>query len=779
MPGTPASRPKRQVAGRAAAKPKRKAPRGSAAKKTLAGRSGKSGQRAPASKKWRYIASILLLLLAFFSAYLLYLNQIIDSRFEGGAWALPSRVYARSLEIYPGLELTREQLVYELELASYSRSENQALAGEYRLLGASLELHSRPFQFSDQDQGDSVVQVFFDAGKVIAVVDSRAGVDLPVFRLPPLILGSYYPQSGEDRLLLSEDQVPQRLIAALVAVEDRAFFEHNGVSPLAILRALWANLQAGRAVQGGSTLTQQLAKNLFLTPQKSLLRKINEAFMALLLELRFSKQAIVTAYINEVFLLQQNQIAIHGFARASRMLFGRGVDRLEVEHLALLVGMVKGPSRYNPMTAPELALERRNLVLKIMLAQGLLDQQAFAKARAAPLGVAAQLPGLNPFPAYLDLVKHQLQLSYSSDELEHRGLRVFTAFDPLVQQNLERGLARGLARFKQPELQAAVVIADYLNGDIQGLIGDRVTDYPGFNRALMAQRPIGSLIKPLLLYSLLQGDLTLASEVSDEPVRIKQSNSIVWEPRNYDRQLHGRMSLYKAFIHSYNLPFISLGVESGGLEALAQNLAKIHLLKHDVVYPSMLLGTTEMSAYEVAQMFQVIANDGYFTPLTTIRSVTDQHNKTLSRIPLESHKLFDRAQMIQVQRAMVGVSEQGTARYLAERFGALTLAGKTGTTNEARDSWFAGFSDRLLGVVWLGRDDNTPIRLTGSSGALRVWADIMELQGFSAFKLTPDDSLAWHYIDIENGGISQQGCANSVLLPIPQGRLPKLRSRCQ
>jgi len=746
MPRTPASKSKRQAAGKAAVKPKRKSAGRSGAKKAAAKRPRKTARKsAPqktAQKRWRYLVVIATLLVSFLAGYLIYLNQIIDSRFDGGAWALPSRVYARSLEIYPGLALTREQLVHELKLANYSRALSQPQAGEYRQLGASLELHSRPFQFSDQNQSSGLVQIFFNAGKVIALVDLQAGIDLS-------------------------------------AVEDRAFFEHSGVSPFAILRALWANLQAGRPVQGVSTLTQQLAKNLFLTPQKSLLRKMNEAFMALLLELRFSKQAIITAYINEVFLLQQNKIAIHGFARASRMLFGRGVDRLEDEHLALLVGMVKGPSRYNPLTAPKLALERRNLVLKIMLEQGLLDQPAFATASAAALGVSSQLPGINPFPAYLDLVKHQLQISYTRDELEHRGLRVFTAFDPLLQQNLERGLARGLERFKQPELQAAVVIADYLNGDIQALIGDRVTDYPGFNRALMAQRPIGSLIKPLLLYSLLQGDLTLASEVSDEPVRIKQSNSIVWEPRNFDRKLHGNMSLYEAFIRSYNLPFISLGVKSGGLEALVDSLSKIHLLKHDVVFPSMLLGTTEMSAYEVAQMFQVIANDGYFTPLTTIRSVTDQHNKILSRIPLESHKLFDRARMIQVQRAMVGVSEQGTARYLADRFGERTIAGKTGTTNEARDSWFAGFSDRLLGVVWLGRDDNAPIRLTGSSGALRVWADIMELQGFSAFKLTPDDSLAWHYIDTHNGGISQQGCANSVLLPIPKDRIPKLRSRCQ
>ena len=742
-------------------------------KRSVAARSSTRSHR-----KRRYLGIAALLLLAAFAVYLGYLNHIINSRFDGGAWALPSRVYARALEIYPGQALLREQLIYELELSSYARVASEPLPGEYRLLGESLEFNGRAFEFADHMQDSRRVQVFFLGDKVGAVNDSRNGNDLSIFRLPPFMLGSYYPDNGEDRLLLAEDEVPQGLVDVLIAVEDRSFFEHSGVSPLAIVRALLANLKAGKAVQGGSTLTQQLAKNLFLTPRKTLLRKINEAFMAILLELRFSKRAIITAYINEVFLLQQNRIAIHGFERASRMLFRRSVDRLEAQQLALLVGMVQGPSRYNPFSAPEAAMARRNLVLKIMSEQGLLDEAELKRASAAPLGVVRHLPGVNRFPAYLDLVKHQLQTSYSSDELSRRGLRVFTAFDPSAQQNLERGLEQGLRRFDQPRLQAAVMIADYLNGDILALAGDRVSDYPGFNRALMAQRPIGSLIKPLLLYSLLQDDLTLASKVKDQTVRIKQSDGKVWEPRNYDRKLHGEMSLYQAFVRSYNLPFIWLGID-GGLEALAQNLGKIMLLKHDVVYPSMLLGTTEMSAYEVAQMFQVIANNGYFTPLTTIRSVTDQDNHVLRRIPLDSLKLFEQARMIQVQRAMIGVAEHGTASYLARRFEGRTLAGKTGTTSEARDSWFAGFSNRLLGVVWLGRDDNTPINLSGSSGALRVWADIMQLQGFEPFKLTRDDSLAWHYIDPLSGAISQQKCANSVLLPLPQDRIPKARSRCQ
>ena len=530
-------------------------------------------------------------------------------------------------------------------------------------------------------------------------------------------------------------------------------------------------------MQGGSTLTQQLAKNMFLTPKRSLLRKINEAFMSIMLELRFSKPAIITAYINEVFLLQQNRIAIHGFDRASRMLFRREVAHLSPSQVALLVGMVQGPSRYNPYSKPEAAQARRNLVLSIMRDQGLIDPDTFVRATEEPLGVVARLPGVNPFPAYLDLVKKQLRSSYTDKELAKRGLRVFTAFDPQVQRSLERGLNRGLGRFAQPELQAAAVVSDYLSGDILAMVSDRTSDFPGYNRALMAQRPIGSLIKPLLLYSLLQGKLTLASQVSDEPISIRQSNGDIWEPRNYDRELHGSMTLYQAFVRSYNLPFIHLGVD-GGLEALAQNLAKIHLLKHDVVYPSMLLGTTAMSAFEVAQMYQVIANNGYFTPLTTIRSVTDRRHQNLERIPLESHKLFDQGRMIQVQRAMIGVTESGTASYLSQRFAGSTLAGKTGTTNEARDSWFAGFSQRLLAVVWLGRDDNQPINLTGSTGALRVWADIMEAQGFESFQLSRDDSLKWREVNPIDGGITRKSCANSVLLPFPQGQVPGKRSTC-
>jgi len=712
------------------------------------------------------------------SGYLVYLNYLIGLRFEGDTWALPSRVYSRSLDLYPGLALKQDSLQYELSLSIYQAVKTQPLPGQYRVLGNSIEIHSRSFEFSDQIQPIQNIRVDFSNDEVGQILDINSGRQLELFRLPPVVIGSYYPQNEEDRLLLTIEEIPKPLIEILLAVEDKFFYRHFGINPASILRAMIANLKAGKIVQGGSTLTQQLAKNLFLTSERTLVRKINEAFMAILLEIRFSKQTILAAYINEVFLLQQKKIAIHGFELASHLLFKQSIDHLSLDKLALLVGMVKGPSRFNPITQPIAALERRNLVLRTMLESSLIDDSDFQYLSSKPLEVVARLPGVNRFPAYLDLVKRQLKKTYNAEALSTRGLRIFTPFDPLIQRHLERGLKTSLARLGQDELQASVVIADYLNGDIQALVGDRQVDFPGFNRAIMAQRPIGSLIKPLLLYSLLEGGLTLASIVEDKRIQIRQSNGKIWEPRNYDKKLHGAMSLYQAFVKSYNLPFVHLGI-NGGLEVLVKNLARINLLKHDVIYPSLLLGTTSMSAFEVAQMFQVIANNGYFTPLTAIRRVSDQRNKTLNRIPLASYKLFDQARIIQVQRALIGVSEEGTAKYLKSRFGDYTLAGKTGTTDDMRDSWFSGFSQQLLTVVWLGNDDNTPINLSGSSGALRVWAEIMQRIKIGPFKITRDDRLEWHPVNRFDGGITQQNCASSVLLPFIASRVPGKRSQCE
>jgi|TARA_B110000971_G_scaffold215816_1_gene249891 penicillin-binding protein 1B len=713
-----------------------------------------------------------------FSAYLFFLNHLIDQRFDDDIWALPSRIYARPLELYKGMSLNRESLKYELELSTYQRVNHRPKPGQYRLLNESVELYAQDFVYSNFVESGRLVGIRFGGDKVTKITDLVSEKPLKLYRLPPAIIGSYHPKNGEDRLLVDRDHIPKELQEILITIEDKQFFNHLGINPISIIRALIANVRAGKTAQGGSTITQQLAKNLFLSSERSLLRKINEAFLALILEFRFNKQTILSAYINEVFLLQQKKIAIHGFGLASQRLFKKPIDQLSTDQLALLVGMVKGPSSYNPILHPKAALARRNLVLKIIHKEQLIDQKEYDHFIQQPLGTVKRLPGINPFPAYVDLVKRQLKSNYSSSELSARGLRIFTPFDPIIQRSLHRGLKNGLLRFGQPNLQSAVVIADYLNGDIQALTGDSQVDYPGFNRAVMAQRPIGSLIKPLLLYGLLEGGRSLATPANDKAINIKQSDGNIWTPKNYDRKFHGRMSLYEAFVNSYNLPFVNFGVQ-GGLEALVKNLERIDLLKHETIYPSILLGTSAMSALEVAQMYQVIANNGYFSPLTTIRQVSDKDNKVLNRIPIKSQKIFNPAQMIQVQRAMLGVVEEGTAKYINGRFKGMSLAGKTGTTNDTRDSWFSGFSNRLLGVVWLGNDDNRPTQLTGSSGALRVWADIMGQQKLKPFKISRNTTLEWHYINRKNGLLTQQHCVNSVLLPFVISQVPSRRSVCE
>lgn len=768
MANKPTSKPNR--------KPKTTRPQNKS--RTARSKSKKSFSAQKNIKLRRYLIGFIAFFAIAFSAYLFFLNHLINQRFDGDTWALPSRIYARPLELYSGMSLSLEALKFELDLSTYQRVWREPKPGQYRLFNQSVDLYAQDFEYSDSIEKGRLINIEFSGDKIAGIKDLISSESLKLYRLPPAIIGSYHPKNGEDRLLLASDRIPEKLQAILIAVEDKQFFNHFGVNPISILRALIANVRAGKTVQGGSTLTQQLAKNLFLTSEKSLLRKINEAFMALLLEARFSKQTILTAYINEVFLLQQNKIAIHGFELASQRLFKKPTEQLSTDKLALLVGMVKGPSSYNPIAHPKAAQARRNLVLRVMRDEKLIDSDEYAQLSRLPLGTVKRLPGVNPFPAYVDLVKRQLKSSYSSSELSAKGLRIFTPFDPLIQRGLHTGLKNGLHRFGQPNLQSAVVIADYLNGDIQALTGDREVDYPGFNRAVMAQRPIGSLIKPLLLYGLLEGNRSLATPANDNEINIKQSDGNVWTPKNYDRQFHGEMSLYQAFVKSYNLPFVNFGVQ-GGIEALVKNLEKIDLLKHDIVYPSILLGTSAMSALEVTQMYQVIANNGYYTPLTTIRQVSDKDNRVLDRIPLKSKKIFNQAQMIQVQRAMVGVVEEGTAKYLNTRFNGQTLAGKTGTTNDARDSWFSGFSDRLLGVVWLGNDDNKPINLTGSSGALRVWADIMAQQKFKPFRISRDAALEWRYINRKNGGLTKQQCGNSVLLPFIKTQIPTWRSACE
>lgn len=723
--------------------------------------------------------SVLLKIIAFalvvFISYLFYLNQQIIQHIEDGQWASPSRVYARPLVLMAGIKLSQSDFLKELSLLSYRKNSLKS-PGSYRVNKNTVTVYQRSFNYPEGYQEARIVTLEFQQGFITDLYDEQNFI-IPNIILEPVLLSSFYSEDGEDRIILDNDDIPQTLIEGLIAVEDRQFNQHFGINISAIIRALWVNVNAGKTVQGGSTITQQLVKNVFLSSDRSLIRKINEAFYAIIIEFHLDKQAIITAYINQVFLSQKKQVAIHGFGLASQYLFRQPLNTLSIDKQALLIAMIKGPSYYHPVKHPKRALKRRNLVLDIMSKQGVINTQILKSLKSKPLGLQVENATLKRFPSFIDLVKKQLPSQYDNDVLKNAGLRIFTTLDPIVQSKAEYSIKQNTILKQQKSLQSATVIVDYATGNVLALVGDRDPNYPGFNRAILAQRPIGSLIKPLVLYTLLEQGESLATKVKDRPITIKQSDGELWSPNNYDSKLHGEVSLYQALVKSYNLPFVRIGLEKA-LNPLVVLLEQFQLQKNKVIYPSLLLGSIDLTPLEVAQIYQTLANDGIYSPLSSIRFVTDKNNNLLSKNKIESFHLLNNDSTAQVQSAMNGVVEQGTAKHLKQRFDNIKLAGKTGTTDNYNDSWFVGYSERLLGVVWMGYDKNKTTHLTGSTGALKLWADIFEKLPIKSLKHAEADNIEWISTDPSGLYIMDSSCEASQLLPFKQGEQPSEEVYC-
>lgn len=710
-----------------------------------------------------------------FMAYAAYINVQVMHHIENGQWSSPSRVYARPLHLVAGLKLSKKELIQELKLLSYRQNTTED-SGSYKQAEHSLIIHRRAFNYPNARQTQELFSVEFNKGYVTELYDNN-GFVIQQLDLEPVLLSSFYGKKGEDRLILTYQEIPKSLINTLIAVEDRQFYNHFGINPASILRALWANIKAGKTVQGGSTITQQLVKNLFLTSQRSLLRKVNEAFYAILLEWHLDKNSIITAYINQIFLMQNKQISIHGFALASQYLFRKPLNQISLDQQALLVAMIKGPSYYHPIRHPKRALKRRNLVIDIMQQQTIISLKRAKQLKINPLGVLKSASHIKRFPAFIDLVKKQLPAQYSSEKLNKSGFRIFTTLDPIIQNKVEKAVKKNSVLAHQKTLQAASVIVQYKTGNILALSSDRDPNYPGYNRAILAQRPIGSLMKPILLYTLLEAGESLATRVQDRPITLKQSDGQLWSPNNYDQKLHGEVSLYQALVHSYNLPFVRLGLEKS-LSPLVELLEQFKLQKNDVIYPSLLLGSIDLTPLEVAQIYQTLANDGLYSPLSSIRFVTDKNDQLLTKNPIDSIQLLHRASTAQVQSAMKGVVEKGTARYLKSVFPTLKLAGKTGTTDDYKDSWFVGYTERLVGVVWMGEDNNKSTHLTGASGALRLWADIFKTLPIKTLQRAKDDNINWVSTDQSGLFLMDGSCEASQLLPFKKGEEPTDEKYC-
>lgn len=738
---------------------------------------------------WRRIL-LYVLLAGFigFVVYTLFLDYRIRKQFEGKRWALPARVYARPLELYPGMVLSRRQFERELRLLKYRYTSHPKDPGSWSRLDNAYVIVTRSFVFWDGAEKSRRLHIVIRQGRVAGIRNMPDGSRVDLLRLDPPLIGSFYTSRNEDRVLVKLSEVPPLLTKALIAIEDRDFYHHHGITFRGIARALWANIRAGRTVQGGSTLTQQLVKNYFLSNERSISRKLNEIIMALLLELHYKKDDIIESYMNEVYLGQDGKRAIHGFGLASHFYFQKPLNKLRLEQIALLVGLVKGASYYDPRRHPKRATRRRNLVLAEMARQGLVSKAVARRAGRRSLGVVPyRRSSLARYPAFMDLVRRQLRRDYREEDLTSEGLRIFTTLDPHIQETAERELSLRIAalergyRLPKGKLQGAVVITRTGNAEVLAVVGDRRVRYAGFNRALDAVRQVGSLIKPAVYLAALTAGkgFTLATLIRDDPVKIRTPEGDYWQPGNYDHRNHGDVPLYLSLVHSYNVSTVRLGMELGAGSVIA-TLRKLGIRRYLPAYPSLFLGVARLSPIEVTQMYQTLAGGGFRTPVRSIRAVMDNSSKPLTRYPLTVEKVFDSRAVYLIVRAMQEVVRQGTARSANTIVGKpLHAAGKTGTTDDLRDSWFAGFSGNYLAVVWLGMDDNSPTRLTGATGAMRIWAHIMRETGARPLQLRAPQGLVDAWIDPVTGKQTDAGCESATRLPFIKGTEPKVSVKCR
>jgi penicillin-binding protein 1B len=734
-------------------------------------------------KPLRLLLLVLALLLA---GYTFYLDIRVRAQFEGKRWALPARVYARPLELYPGAKLSPEQLATELAMLGYRETPEPSGPGSYRRRGEEFDITTRPFAFWDGTQPALPLHAGFSAAHLRTLTDRASGKPVAIARLDPMLIGGIYPAHNEDRVLVKLGEVPPLLIQGLIAVEDRQFYTHHGIDPRGIARALLTTVRGG-GVQGGSTLTQQLVKNFFLTRERTLTRKFTEMIMALLLELHYSKEEILEAYANEIYLGQDGNRAVHGFGLASHFYFDKPLPELDLAQSALLVGLVKGPSYYDPRHHPGRALARRNLVLQEMLQQRYITPAQYATARAEPLGVTDRAPkGTSLYPAFVELVHRQLRRDYREEDLRSEGLMIFTTLDPLVQRAAERALTTRLAQLEKARhipanaLEGAIVVTSTQNGEVQALVGGREARYEGFNRALDSARPVGSLIKPVIYLTALEHpqSYTLATLLDDSPLVVRQRGTRDWEPRNYDKTFHGRIPLRLALANSYNVSTARLGLALG-VRTIMDKVQRLGVERELPAYASSLLGADGMSPLEVTQMYQAFASGGFRMPLRAIREVLTADGQPLQRYALSVEQVIDPGPAYLLTVALQGVVREGTADDLKNYLSPdLNIAGKTGTTNDLRDSWFAGYTGERLGVVWIGRDDNQPINMTGASGAMTVWGEMMA-------RLDPDplvppqpENIELLDIDSATGLRADANCQDAVTLPFIRGSAPTATAPC-
>ena len=729
--------------------------------------------------------AVLIIVFVISLAVIAIIDSRVTNKLEGVLWTVPAKVYSRSLDLAEGLSINKSNLLRELKMLSYSEKKSPTKPGEYFYNKNNLNIFLRGYE----DQNSGLFEIFIRDGRVEKITN-QLGLSVDLVKLEPVAIGGMYPSHMEDRVLVSWPQVPSILIETILSVEDQNFFNHKGISLKSISRAFFTNVKAGDIEQGGSTITQQLAKNLFFSPEQTIKRKVMEAIAALLIEFHYSKEEILLAYINDVFLAQSGKRAVHGFGMGAQHFFGTSLMNLETDQIALLVGMLKGPSLYNPRRNPNNATNRRNLVLKILHRGGYISLSSLEEMKKRPLRVVPpSFRSETRYPAFHDLVRLELRENYQDSELRTQGLRIQTNLDPVLQESLESSIKKTKIELvnkygnKLNELEGAAIAVDIISGEIKAVVGSSSPSKFGFNRSINAIRPIGSLVKPFIYLTALNkyDEYTLTTILDDSKLSV-ESGGEIWEPNNFDKQYHGKIPLHVALWQSYNIASARLGMELG-YDSVQETFSKLGINKTIERYPSLFIGSFEMSPFDAIQSYQVIAADGFYSPLRSIRDIKDLKGEIDLSYPYKIEQRIRPEPLHLLKFAMKQTFISGTARgYPRKKIESWQAGGKTGTSDDQRDSWFVGFAGDLLVLVWLGFDDNRPTPLTGRSGALEVWKNFIDDIQPTAVQGNNFPRIKYVWVDKKDGLLSGEKCRNSLLVPFINGTepntIPAVRSRC-
>ncbi|MEH0886730.1 bifunctional glycosyl transferase/transpeptidase [Enterobacter sp. UNJFSC 003] len=692
-------------------------------------RKGKGKGRKPRGKRgWFWLLlKLFIVFVVLIAIYGVYLDQKIRSRIDGKVWQLPAAVYGRMVNLEPDMSISKNEMVKLLQATQYRQVTKMTRPGEFTVQAKSIEMIRRPFDFPDSKEGQVRARLTFDGDRLETIENMDNDRQFGFFRLDPRLITMLSSANGEQRLFVARNGFPDLLVDTLLATEDRHFYEHDGISLYSIGRAVLANLTAGRTVQGASTLTQQLVKNLFLSSERSYWRKANEAYMAVLMDARYSKDRILELYMNEVYLGQSGDNEIRGFPLASLYYFGRPVEELSLDQQALLVGMVKGASIYNPWRNPKLALERRNLVLRLLQQQQVIDQELYDMLSARPLGVQPRGGVISPQPAFMQMVRQELQSKLGDKVKDLSGVKIFTTFDSVAQDAAEKAAVEGIPVLKKQrklsDLETAMVVVDRNTGEVRAMVGGAEPQFAGYNRAMQARRSIGSLAKPATYLTALSqpNQYRLNTWIADAPISLRQPNGQVWSPQNDDKQFSGQVMLVDALTRSMNVPTVNLGMALG-LPAITDTWQKLGVPKDQLhPVPAMILGALNLTPIEVAQAFQTIASGGNRAPLSALRSVIAEDGSVLYQSFPQAERAVPAQAAYMTLWTMQQVVQRGTGRQLGAKYPGLHLAGKTGTTNNNVDTWFAGIDGREVVITWVGRDNNQPTKLYGASGAMSIY----------------------------------------------------------